>query len=78
MLLRKSTKQIEETQGKRKNMNLQMILGFVRHVLTASGGVLIAQGYTDPAGLQSIVGGICTVLGVAWSMYQKKTNKPKD
>lgn len=78
MTLRKSTKQIEEIHDKRKNMNLQMVLGFVRHILTAAGGVLIAQGYTDPAGLQSIVGGICTVVGVAWSMYQKKATKPND
>lgn len=59
-------------------MNLQMVLGIIRHLLTTAGGVLIANGYTDATGVQSIVGGICTALGVAWSMYHKKDPKVND
>lgn len=59
-------------------MNAQMFLGVVRHVLTSLGGVLIAKGYTDPTGLESIVGGICTGIGIIWSIYNKKSPKVKD
>lgn len=50
-------------------------LGIVRHILTAAGGVLVTKGVIDDVGLTQAVGGLIALLGVAWSMYDKKQKK---
>lgn len=46
--------------------------GLIRHVLTGVGGVLIAKGFMDDATLQSIIGGTLAVVGVIWSLFNKR------
>ena len=53
-------------------MTQDEILGIIRHLLTALGGVLVTKGYVDGAGLDTIVGALVAVAGVAWSVYQKR------
>ena len=54
---------------------MQETLGVIRHALTAAGGGLIANGTITDSDLQAIVGGVIAVLGVAWSIYQKRQAK---
>lgn len=57
-----------------------IILGLIRHALTFGGGYLVTKGLTDAAGSEQLVGAITTVVGAAWSIYEKvkaaKTDKP--
>jgi hypothetical protein len=50
-------------------MNSDQILGIVRHVLTAAGGILVSKGYVDDANLQLTVGALATIIGVVWSVF---------
>ncbi len=52
-------------------MSVEAVLGVVRHLLTFGGGFLVAKGWVDAPGLEVLVGGLVTVLGGAWSVYQK-------
>lgn len=52
------------------------ILGVVRHALTTAGGGLVTAGYLSSDNLTQIVGGVIALLGVGWSIYQKKHAKP--
>lgn len=53
-------------------MNMDMILGLVRHILTAAGGVLVAKGVIDEGTLTQVVGAVITLGGVIWSVLAKK------
>lgn len=48
------------------------VLGIIRHVLTAVGGALVAKGTIDEATLTAAVGAIVTLIGVAWSIIEKR------
>jgi hypothetical protein len=50
----------------------KILLGTLRHFLTVSGGGLVATGYLDDAGLQQAIGAIITIVGIAWSVYDKR------
>ncbi len=50
----------------------QVIAAMVRHVLTAAGGALVAQGMADAATVEAIVGGGVAAVGVVWSILQKR------
>jgi hypothetical protein len=54
-------------------MNRDVILGLVRHVLTIGGGFLVAKGTIDAPGLDTAVGALIAIIGVAWSIFDKKT-----
>lgn len=57
-------------------MNKEVILGVIRHLLTASGGFVVAKGLVDDAATwEPIVGAIVTVVGFVWSAFapEKKT-----
>jgi hypothetical protein len=49
------------------------ILGFVRHILTMGGGVLITKGVLDETTLSQLVGAAMTFIGFAWSYWAKKS-----
>lgn len=49
-----------------------VIMGFMRHILTAAGGALVAGGYIESADLGMAVGAIMTLVGVVWSVVNKK------
>ena len=51
----------------------QVITAIVRHGLTAAGGFMVANGYTDASTEQQIIGGLLALVGVVWSYFQKKT-----
>jgi len=53
-------------------MNKEIVLGIVRHILTASGGVLVTKGFVDAAGLEQVIGGLIAIVGVVWSIVSKK------
>lgn len=49
-----------------------VILGVIRHVLTAAGGAFATKGYVAASDVEVIVGGIATLIGVVWSVIEKK------
>ena len=54
-------------------MNNEILLGLVRHILTAVGGVLIAKGTVDQSTVETVVGGVAAIVGALWSVFSKKT-----
>jgi hypothetical protein len=53
-------------------MNKERILGVVRHTLTFVGGLLVMKGIIDEAMTSEIIGGIMTLTGTIWSIFEKK------
>lgn len=49
-----------------------MLLGLVRHVLTMAGAGLVTAGYLDEASMQTAVGAVVALIGVAWSAIDKR------
>lgn len=50
-----------------------VILGIVRHILTAVGGALATKGIIVTSDVEVIVGGVVALVGVIWSVVAKKT-----
>jgi len=48
------------------------LLGIIRHLLTFGGGIAVTLGHLDEAVLQEIIGLIVTLIGVVWSVFDKK------
>jgi hypothetical protein len=53
-------------------MSKEKILGVVRHTLTFVGGLLVMKGIVDEAMTSEIIGGIMTLTGTIWSIFEKK------
>lgn len=53
-------------------MNKDMVLGFVRHVLTFAGGFAASSGIMNTDDVTAVVGAIVTLAGVVWSAIDKK------
>lgn len=53
-------------------MTKDAILGLVRHVLTFGAGWLVAQNFVTASGAETAVGAIVALVGVAWSIFDKK------
>ena len=51
---------------------MQSILGILRHVLTTLGCGLVTNGTLSGGDLETGVGALLTVAGIAWSIYDKK------
>jgi hypothetical protein len=51
--------------------------GLVRHILTTVGGMTLVTGNMDPSQWQTIAGAVATLLGVAWSVANKKYMREK-
>ncbi len=49
-----------------------MIYGLLRHVLTMAGGYLVAKGYVAEGDVETIVGAVLALGGVAWSALDKR------
>jgi len=49
-------------------MNKEQILSIVRTILKTIGAVLVTKGYTDADGLESLIGGLSTGIGLLWSV----------
>lgn len=53
-------------------MSKEKILGIVRHTLTFVGGLLVMKGLVDEAMVSEIIGGVMTLTGTIWSIFEKK------
>lgn len=53
-------------------MSKEVILGLIRHVLTAGGGVLATKGVVDSETVGVIIGALITIAGAVWSVMDKK------
>ncbi len=52
-------------------MSAEVWMGFVRHLLTMLGGVLIAKGWATDAMMPELIGAVMTLVGFVWSYKQK-------
>jgi hypothetical protein len=62
---------IEKLKNQRPRFTRERVLGLVRHLLTAAGGIAIAYGYGDDAAVSELVGTVMTTIGVVWSFVAK-------
>ena len=53
-------------------MSQEQILGVIRHVFTAVGGIVITQGYISDGLYTELSGAVLTLVGVIWSIVAKK------
>jgi hypothetical protein len=53
-------------------MSKERILGVVRHTLTFVGGILVMKGIIDEGMASEIIGGVMTLTGTIWSIFEKK------
>lgn len=52
-------------------MNLEQVLGIVRHSLTFIGGMLIMKGSVDSTEWAELSGSLIAVIGGIWSIVDK-------
>lgn len=50
-----------------------VVLGILRHILTAAGGALAANGMLEAAQVETAVGAALTIAGIAWSAWEKRS-----
>ena len=55
----------------------EALLGFIRHILTFGGGFLASNGYITTSDVELVVGAIITLVGIAWSAFDKKKTAEK-
>lgn len=53
-------------------MNKDIILGLVRHILTAVGGVFVTKGAIETSEAEALAGALVVLVGVVWSIVDKK------
>jgi hypothetical protein len=53
-------------------MSKEQVLGVIRHTLTFVGGVLVMKGFIDEVVATEIIGGVMTLTGTIWSVFEKK------
>ncbi len=60
-------------------MPLFVLAGLVaRHLLTAGGAVVVANGIAGQSEVEQATGAIVTLVGIVWSAYKNyKLNKPQ-
>lgn len=54
-------------------LNKDTIMGFIRHLLTVGGGFLVSAGLADESVIPELVGAAVTIIGFAWSAFDKQT-----
>ena len=52
-------------------MNQEQVFGVIRHLFTAIGGIVIAQGYITDAMFTTLSGAVLALVGVIWSIVSK-------
>jgi hypothetical protein len=52
-------------------MKTDIILGLVRHLLTIVGGYYVSKGQIDQSSVDTVIGGLTGIAGVAWSVKHK-------
>lgn len=58
-------------------MNPVFIQALIRHLLTALGGGFFASYGISGEGVEAAAGAVATLVGVAWSVYDKRQNTDK-
>lgn len=53
-------------------LSKEVAFALCRHLLTAVGGVGVAKGVVDASSADAVVGGVMTIMGVVWSVWDKK------
>jgi hypothetical protein len=53
-----------------------IVLGLLRHVLTALGGVLVSKGVFSADLFEQLIGALMTIVGGVWSAAQKVQDPP--
>jgi len=59
-------------------MNKETIFGLIRHILTVAGGAMVAKGAIDESMSEEIIGIVIAIIGVAWSIKEKKQVKSEE
>ena len=52
-------------------MNAEILFGLVRHVLTLVGGYYVSKGQIDQSSVDTVIGALTGIAGVAWSVKHK-------
>ncbi len=53
-------------------ISYEKVYGLLRHLLTTSSGVLVADGVASSSTPETVLGGLVALLGVVWSWSSKK------
>lgn len=56
-------------------LNQDQFLGFLRHLVTFVGGILVARGKLDPAAVETIGGAVVTLIGFLFSAMTPEKRK---
>jgi hypothetical protein len=52
-------------------MSKEKVLGIVRHILTFTGGIIVAKGFIQETASEELIGGLMTLIGVIGSIVDK-------
>ena len=63
---------IRTVRQKAEDVMQAALLGVIRHVLTAAGGALVANGALTGDEVNTAVGAISALVGVIWSVLSKR------
>ena len=63
---------IRTVRQKAEDVMQAALLGVIRHVLTAAGGALVANGALTGDEVNTAVGAISALVGVMWSVLSKR------
>lgn len=54
-------------------LSKEVAFALCRHLLTAVGSIGVAKGVVDASSVDAVVGGVMTIMGVIWSVWDKKS-----
>jgi hypothetical protein len=57
-------------------MGIEFVTGLVRHLMSAGGAWLSAQGIATASETEAITGGVVALLAVVWSWLAKSKSNP--
>lgn len=63
---------IRPVRAVKERTQMAILMGVLRHVITAAGGALVANGYVSQQDNTELVGAVLTILGVVASIAAKK------
>ena len=52
-------------------MNAEILFGLARHILTLVGGYYVSKGQIDQSSVDTVIGALTGIAGVAWSVKHK-------
>jgi len=52
-------------------MNAEILFGLARHILTLVGGYSVSKGQIDQSSVDTVIGALTGLAGVAWSVKHK-------